>query len=71
MTKVGRIFYEEMMQAVENAEKKTTQETAKRMIQKGKMTLEEIAEYLPDLSFNELKKIQKEILQEELIPTER
>ena len=38
-------------------------ETAERMIKKGKMPLEEIADYVPALSFEELKKIESEIVQ--------
>ena len=38
-------------------------ETAKRMIQKGKMTLEDIADCVPILSFDELKEIEAEVLQ--------
>ena len=38
-------------------------ETAERMITKGKMTLEEIADYVPSLSFNELKELESEIMQ--------
>ena len=38
-------------------------ETAERMIRKGKMTLEEIADYVPSLSMNELKEIEAEVMQ--------
>ena len=38
-------------------------ETAERMIKKGKMTLEEIADYVPSLSFEELKELETEIMQ--------
>ncbi|MDE5696466.1 MAG: hypothetical protein K2I96_03485 [Lachnospiraceae bacterium] len=44
-------------------EKRTARETAERMIKKGKMTLEEIAEYVPTLSLDELKQIEAEIMQ--------
>ena len=37
-------------------------ETAERMIKKGKMTLEEIADYVPTLSFDELKELEAEII---------
>ena len=46
-----------------NKEKETERKTAERMIKKGKMTLEEIADCVPSLSFNELKKIEAEIMQ--------
>jgi hypothetical protein len=38
-------------------------ETAKRMIQKGKMSLDEIADYVPTLSLDELKEIEAEVMQ--------
>ena len=44
-------------------ELKSARETAKRMIQKGKMTLEDIADCVPILSFDELKEIEAEVLQ--------
>ena len=42
---------------------KKDRETAERMIRKGKMTLEEIADYVPSLSMNELKEIEAEVMQ--------
>ena len=44
-------------------EKETERKTAERMIKKGKMTLEEIADYVPSLSFDDLKEIESEIMQ--------
>jgi len=38
-------------------------ETAERMIKKGKMSLEEIADYVPSLSFEELKELEAEVMQ--------
>ncbi|MDE7252835.1 MAG: hypothetical protein K2O32_07835 [Acetatifactor sp.] len=38
-------------------------ETAERMIRKGKMSLEDIADCVPSLSFDELKEIEAEIMQ--------
>ena len=38
-------------------------ETAERMIKKGKMSLEDIADYVPALSYDELKKIEAEVMQ--------
>lgn len=38
-------------------------ETARRMIKKGKMSLEDIADCVPLLSFDELKKIEAEVMQ--------
>ena len=38
-------------------------ETAKRLIKKGKMSLDEIAECVPTLSFGELKELETEVIQ--------
>ncbi len=38
-------------------------ETAERMIKKGKMSLEEIADYVPSLSLEELKELETEVMQ--------
>ena len=38
-------------------------ETAIQMIKKGKLSLEEIAEYVPSLSMDELKELKEEVLQ--------
>ncbi len=38
-------------------------ETAERLIKKGKMTLEEIAECVPLLSLEELRKIEMKVMQ--------
>ena len=38
-------------------------ETAERMIKKGKMSLEEIADYVPSLSLEELKELEAEVMQ--------
>ncbi len=45
-----------------DTEKKTARDTAKRMIKKGKMTLEEIADYVPSLSFEELKNLEATLM---------
>ena len=37
-------------------------ETAERLIKKGKMTLEDIAECVPSLSFDELRKLEAEVM---------
>ena len=47
----------------DNKEKETERKMAERMIRKGKMTLEEIADYVPSLSLDELKKLEAEIMQ--------
>ena len=47
----------------DNATQKMAKNTAIKMIRKGKMSLEEIAEYVPSLSMEELKKLEAEVLQ--------
>ena len=42
---------------------KKDRETAERLIKKGKMSLEDIADCVPGLSFHELKEIEMEIMQ--------
>lgn len=44
-------------------EKKTAKETAERLIKKGKMSLDEIAECVPALSLDELKQLEAEVMQ--------
>ena len=38
-------------------------ETAERLIKKGKMSIDEIAECVPTLSFDELKELEAEVMQ--------
>ena len=45
------------------AAQESARETAKRMIEKGKMSLEEIADYVPSLSLEELKELEAEVMQ--------
>ena len=45
------------------AARETAREAARRMIQKGKLPLEEIADYVPALSMEELKKLEEEVMQ--------
>ena len=45
------------------AAQETARETAKRMIEKGKMSLDEIADCVPLLSLDELKEIEAEVMQ--------
>ena len=42
-------------------ERDAEKETAIRMIQKGKMSLEEIADYVPAISMEELKELKAEV----------
>lgn len=43
--------------------KENARDTAERLIKKGKMTLEDIADCVPLLSFDELKEIEAEVIQ--------
>lgn len=53
-----------MMEEMRNeAALDNAKETARRMIKKGKMSLEEIADYVPILSFDELKQLEAEVMQ--------
>ncbi len=46
-----------------DVENTAARKTAERMIKKGKMSLEEIADYVPSLSMEELKEIEADIMQ--------
>ena len=48
---------------VKDIEESTERKTAIQMIKKGKLSLEEIAEYVPSLSMEELRELEVEILQ--------
>ncbi len=50
-------------EAAQQAELKSARETAERLIKKGKMTLEEIADCVPLLSLDELKELEAEVMQ--------
>lgn len=45
------------------AVQESARETAKRRIKKGKISLEEIADYVPALSLEELKELEPEVMQ--------
>jgi len=47
----------------DNKEKETERKTAERMIKKGKMSLDEIADCVPSLSLDELKEIEAKVMQ--------
>ncbi|MCM1025257.1 MAG: hypothetical protein NC432_02410 [Roseburia sp.] len=47
----------------DNKERETERKTAARLIKKGKMSLDEIADCVPTLSLDELKKLEAEIMQ--------
>ncbi len=50
-------------EAAKEAELRSAKETAERLIKKGKMTLEEIAECVPLLSVDELREIEMKVMQ--------
>ena len=45
------------------AVQESARETAKKLIKKGKMSLDEIADCVPSLPFDELKELEAEVLQ--------
>ena len=47
----------------DNKEKETERKITERMIEKGEVTLEEIADYVPELSLDELKEIESKVMQ--------
>lgn len=49
-------------EAAAKAELRSAMETAERLIKKGKLTIEEIAECIPVLPFDELKKIEMKVM---------
>ncbi len=53
----------ERYEAAEEAKKENAKETAIQMLKKGKLSIEEIAQYVPSLSVEEIEKIQQELLQ--------
>ena len=55
---------EQVLEAyAEDIKNSEARETAERMIRKGKMSLEEIADYVPSLSLEELKELEAEVMQ--------
>ncbi len=50
-------------EAAKEAELRSAKETAERLIKKGKMTLEEIAECVPLLSVDELREMEMKVMQ--------
>jgi predicted thioredoxin/glutaredoxin len=54
-----RTFKEEL---TEKVTKEAARETAKRLIRKGQMSLEDIADCVPDLSMEELKELEGEVM---------
>ena len=55
---------EQVLEAyAEDIKNSEARETAERMIRKGKMSLEEIADYVPSLSLEELKELEAAIMQ--------
>ena len=55
---------EQVLEAyAEDIKNSEARETAERMIRKGKMSLEEIADYVPSLPLEELKELEAAIMQ--------
>lgn len=69
LAKRARYFKQEkegvaaMSRVFEDIKKEAARETAERMIRMGKLSLEEIALYVPLLSLEELKDLEAEIMQ--------
>ena len=47
----------------DNKERETERKIAERLIKKGKMSLDEIADCVPSLSLDELREIEEKIMQ--------
>ena len=47
----------------DNTERETERKIAERLIKKGKMSLDEIADCVPSLSLDELREIEEKIMQ--------
>ncbi len=60
---INKIVDAATKKVAKEATEEAAKEAAERMIRKGKMTAEEIAEYLPLLSVNEIKELEAEIMQ--------
>lgn len=58
-----KIMEEMRNEAAREAALGNARETARRMIKKGRMSLEEIADYVPTLSLDELKQLEAEVMQ--------
>lgn len=58
-----KIMEDMRKEAAREAVLDNARETARRMIKKGKMSLEEIADYVPILSLDEFKQLETEIMQ--------
>ncbi len=55
---------EQVMRAyVESEKMEVAKKAIGRMLQKGKLTVNEIADYFPDLSIQEIREIEKELFQ--------
>lgn len=55
---------EQILEAyTEDIKNSEARKTAERLIKKGKMSLDEIADCVPSLSFEELKELEAEVMQ--------
>ena len=50
-------------EAAEKAAKEAAKKTAERMLKAGKLTAEEIAEYCPELSIEDIRQMEEELMQ--------
>lgn len=53
----------ERYEAVKEAKRENAKETVIQMLRKGKLSVEEIVQYVPSLSIEDVEKIQQELLQ--------
>ena len=58
-----KVFNEQIKKHGMTKQAETERKTAEQMIRKGKMTLEEIADCVSSLSFDELKELEAEVMQ--------
>lgn len=53
----------ERYEAAKEAKRENAKETVIQMLRKGKLSVEEIVQYVPSLSIEDVEKIQQELLQ--------
>lgn len=59
-----KVYNEQVLEAyAEDTKNSEARKTAEKLIRKGKMSLDEIADCIPALTFDELKKLEAEIMQ--------
>ncbi|MCM1246274.1 MAG: hypothetical protein NC293_11590, partial [Roseburia sp.] len=55
--------YEAAQEAAKEAKKENAKDTVIQMLKRGKLSIEEIVQYVPSLSVEEVEEIQRELLQ--------